>query len=168
MSTWRSNQLSYTPFLRYCVIYHRLQILQIDFWNFFTFYIVQTGAWYQDKKWRERRDSNPQHPPWQGGTLTSWATPPLLLAALTWSKYQSLSTLYNISCFTDHFKWVFDKKCIFFDFLQIFHKTGRRMTGTDKINQLCFYQTFSKITFFKKTERPSSTISQYFSKTAFL
>ena len=32
------------------------------------------------KKWRERRDSNPQHPPWQGGTLTNWATPPLYLA----------------------------------------------------------------------------------------
>ena len=30
------------------------------------------------KKWRERRGSNPQHPPWQGGTLTSWATPPRL------------------------------------------------------------------------------------------
>ena len=50
-------------------------------------------------KWRKRRDSNPQHPPWQGGTLTNWATPPLEYALTIQPLFQMSSRLFIIFCF---------------------------------------------------------------------
>ncbi len=59
---------------------------------------VRVGDWIQLPRaktiWRERRDSNPRPPPWQGGALTSWATPPHL-----WQSDGSINKIYGYANF---------------------------------------------------------------------
>ena len=79
--------------------------------------------WFEvssQKKWRERRDSNPQHPPWQGGTLTNWATPPRCITQFSllihliyyiFEKMQinfakNLWNFYQKGSFSQFFPWI--------------------------------------------------------------